>query len=82
MEKSAMNRIQNQIRSINEETRAQETLREAMERQSEKEKSGLYKWVSIGKPRKLRLLCRVDKDGNLAPKEVERIKRVRQTLGI
>lgn len=77
-----MNRIQSQIRSISAETRAQESLREAMERQSKKEKSGLYKWVSVGKARKLRLLCRIDKDGNLTTKEVERIERIKKTLGI
>lgn len=30
----------------------------------------------------LRLLCRIDEKGNLLPKEQERIRKVKQTLGI
>lgn len=77
-----MDRIHNLIREIDKENKSQEALHEAMKRQSKKEKSGSYKWVVIGKLSKLHLLCRVDKDGNLIPKEIERIKRVKQALNI
>ena len=77
-----MDRIHNLIREIDKENKSQEALREAMKRQFKKEKSGSYKWVIIGKQSKLHLLCRVDKEGNLLPKEQERIKRVKQVLNI
>ena len=41
---------------------------------------GLHKWIIIT-PR-LKLLCRIDEQGNLLPKELDRIKKVKQTLGI
>lgn len=44
-----MDRIHNLIREIDKENKSQEALREAMRRQSKKEKSGSYKWVVIGK---------------------------------
>lgn len=77
-----MDRIHDLIREIDKENKSQESLREAMKRQSKKEKSGSYKWVVIGKQSKLHLLCKVDKDGKLIPKELERIKRVKQVLNI
>lgn len=77
-----MNRIQNLVRSISAENKSQEALGKAIERQQKKEKSGMYKWITIGKSSKLHLLCRIDKDGKLTPKEVERIKRIKKTLGI
>lgn len=77
-----MDRIHNLIREIDKEDKSQEALRENMKRQAEKEQSGSYKWVTIGKLSKLHLLCKIDKDGNLLPKEQEKIKRVKQVLNI
>ena len=49
-------------------------------RQIKREHDGLHKWITIT-PR-LKLLCRIDERGNLLPEELDRIKKVKQTLGI
>ena len=57
-----------------------ERLQEAQLRQIKREHDGLHKWITIT-PR-LKLLCRIDEQGNLLQKELDRIKKVKQTLGI
>lgn len=77
-----MNRIQNQISTVKAESETQSALQVAKERQENKEKSGYYRWITIRKRNNLRLLCKCGKKGKLLPQELERIKRVRQTLNI
>lgn len=77
-----MNRIQDQINAAKAETETQKALRETKERQDKKEKSGNYRLITICKRTKLKLLCRVDKNGKLLPQEKLRIKGIKQTLGI
>lgn len=75
-----MDRIQNEISKLRHEQHLHERLQEAQLRQIKREHDGLHKWITIT-PR-LRLLCRTDEQGNLLPKELDRIKKVKQTLGI
>lgn len=75
-----MDRVQNEISKLRHEPHLQERLQEAQLRQNRREHDGLRKWIII-KP-SLRLLCRIDEKGNLLPKELDRIKKVKQTLGI
>lgn len=75
-----MDRIQNEISKLRYEQHMQHKLQEAQLRQKKREHDGLHKWITIS-PR-LQLLCRIDEKGNLLPKELDRIKKVKQTLGI
>lgn len=75
-----MDRIQNEISKLRHEQHLSEKLQAAQLRQIKREHDGLHKWITIT-PR-LRLLCRTDEKGNLLPKEQERIRKVKQTLGI
>jgi hypothetical protein len=75
-----MDRIQNEINKLRHEQHLHKRLQEAQLRQIKREHDGLHKWITI-KPN-LRLLCRIDEKGNLLPKEQERIRKVKQTLGI
>ena len=75
-----MERIQNEINKLRHEQHLSERLQEAQLRQIKREHDGLHKWITI-KPN-LRLLCRIDEKGNLLHKEQERIRKVKQTLGI
>ena len=75
-----MDRIQNEISKLRNEQHLSERLQAAQLRQIKREHDGLHKWITIT-PR-LRLLCRIDEKGNLLPKELDRIKKVKQTLGI
>ena len=77
-----MNRIQNQINAAKAKIDTQNALHHAKIRQSQREKDGLHRWVTIGKRNNLRLLCKCDKDGSLLSQEKERIKRVKKTLNI
>ena len=61
----------------------QRLLHEAQKRNHQIEHDGCHKWVRLSKGgNNLRLLCRIDEKGNLLPKEQERIRKVKQTLGI
>lgn len=75
-----MDRIQNEISKLRHEQHLHERLQEAKLRQIKREHDGLHKWITI-KPN-LSLLCRTDEKGNLLPKELERIKKIKETLGI
>ena len=75
-----MDRIQNEISKLRHEQHLSEKLQAAQIRQIKREHDGLHKWITI-KPN-LRLLCRIDEQGNLLPKELDRIKKVKQNLGI
>lgn len=75
-----MDRIQNEISKLRHEQHLHERLQEAKLRQIKREHDGLHKWIAIT-PR-LKLLCRIDEQGNLLPEELDRIKKVKQTLGI
>ena len=75
-----MDRIQNEISKLRHEQQLSERLQEAQIRQIKREHDGLHKWITTT-PR-LKLLCRIDEQGNLLPKEQERIRKVKQTLGI
>lgn len=75
-----MDRIQNEISKLRHEQNLHEKLQAAQLRQIKREHDGLHKWITI-KPN-LRLLCRIDEQGNLLPKELDRIKKVKQTLSI
>lgn len=75
-----MYRIQNEISKLRHEQNLHEKLQAAQLRQIKREHDGLHKWIIIT-PR-LKLLCRIDEKGNLLHKEQERIRKVKQTLGI
>lgn len=75
-----MDRIQNEISKLRHEQHLENLLKEAQLQQQKREHDGLHRWITIT-PR-LRLLCRTDKQGNLLPKEQERIKKVKQSLDI
>lgn len=75
-----MDRIQNEISKLRHEQHLHERLQETQIRQIKREHDGLHKRITI-KPN-LRLLCRIDEKGNLLPKEQERIRKVKQALGI
>lgn len=75
-----MDRIQNEISKLRHEQHLSERLQEAKLRQIKREHDGFHKWITI-KPN-LSLLCRIDEQDNLLPKELDRIKKVKQTLGI
>lgn len=75
-----MDRIQNEISKLRHEQNLHEKLQAAQLRQIKREHDGLHEWITIT-PR-LKLLCRIDEQGNLLPKELDRIKKVKQTLGI
>lgn len=75
-----MDRIQNEISKLRHEQHLQDKLRAAQLRQFKREHDGLHKWITIT-PR-LRLLCGIDEQGNLLPKKLDRIKNVKQALGI
>lgn len=78
-----MNRIQNEISRIHLDSSTQQKLSEAQKRQHALEHGGLHKYVRIGNGcNNLRLLCRIDEQGNLLPKELDRIRKVKQALGI
>ena len=72
-----MDRIQNEISKLRHEQHLHEKLQAAQLRQIKREHDGLHKWITITP-----LLCRIDEKGNLLPKELDRIKKVKQTLGI
>ena len=75
-----MDRIQNEISKLRHEQHLHERLQEAKLRQIKREHDGLHKWITI--TQRLKLLCQIDEKGNLLPKEQERIRKVKQTLGI
>lgn len=75
-----MDRIQNEISKLRHEQHLSEILQAAQIRQIKREHDGLHKWITIT-PR-LRLLCRIDEKGNLLSKEQDRIRKVKQSLGI
>ena len=75
-----MDRIQNEISKLRHEQHLSEKLQAAQIRQIKREHDGLHKWITI-KPN-LRLLCRIDEKGNLLLKEQDRIRKVKQSLGI
>lgn len=75
-----MDRIQNEISKLRHEQHLHERLQEAKLRQIKREHDDLHKWITIT-PR-LKLLCRIDEQGDLLPEELDRIKKVKQTLGI
>ena len=75
-----MNKAQNDVSKVIKEQHLQDKLKASMALNYQREHDGLHKWVKI-KP-SLSLLCRIDEHGNLLPKELERIKKVKRTLGI
>ena len=75
-----MDRIQNEISKLRHEQHLSEKLQASQIRQIKREHDGLHKWITI--KQNLSLLCRIDEKGNLLPKEQERIRKVKQTLGI
>ena len=75
-----MDRIQNEISKLHHEQHLQEKLQTAQLRQIKREHDGLHRWIAIT-PR-LSLLCRIDESGSPLPKEQDRIKKVKRTLGI
>lgn len=78
-----MNRVQNEVSKVSHEERQQRLLHEAQKRNHQIEHDGCHKWVRLSKGgNNLRLLCRTDEKGNLLPKEQERIRKVKQALGI
>jgi hypothetical protein len=86
-----MNRVQNEVSKVSHEERQQRLLHEAQQRllheaqqrNHQIEHDGCHKWVRLSKGgNNLRLLCRIDEKGNLLPKEQERIRKVKQALGI
>ena len=78
-----MNRVQNEVSKVSHEEHQQRILREAQERNRQREHDGRHKWVCLSKGgSNLRLLCRTDEKGNLLPKELDHIRNVKQTLGI
>lgn len=78
-----MNRVQNEVSKVSHEERQQRLLHEAQKRNHQIEHDGCHKWVRLSKGgNNLKLLCRIDEQGNLLPKELDRIKKVKQTLGI
>lgn len=75
--------IQNELSRVCFDERTLKKITEAQRRQQSKEKSGTHKWVRITKnDTKLRLLCRIDADGNLLPQELQRIEKTKKALGI
>lgn len=78
-----MNRVQNEVSKVSHEERQQHLLHEAQKRNHQIEHDGCHKWVRLSKGgNNLSLLCRIDEQGNLLPEELDRIKKVKQTLGI
>lgn len=75
-----MNRIQNEVSRAKYQQHLENELHEAQLRQIRKEHDGLHKWVVLTPT--LSLLCRVDEKGTLLPKEKQRIKNIKRTLGI
>ncbi len=78
-----MNGIQNEMLRVRHNEQTEQKLREARLRQAALESGGLHKWVSLPYgSSNLRLLCKIDESGNLLPKEIERINKVKKSLGI
>ena len=75
-----MDRIQNEISKLRHEQHLSKKLQAAQLRQIKREHDGLHKWITITP--NLSLLCRIDEKGDLLPKELDRIRKVKQTLGI
>lgn len=75
--------IQNEISRIRSDVHTQHKIEEAMKRQNTLEKDGLRKWLRLTKDStNLHVLCKTDKEGNLLPREEERIRKIKKTLGI
>ncbi len=75
--------VQNEISRIRSDEHARHKVEEAMKRQRALESGGLHKWVRLTNgSSNLHLLCKTDKDGNLLPKEIARINKVKKSLGI
>lgn len=78
-----MNRVQNEISKISHEEQQHRHVKEAMQRNRQLEHDGRHKWVRIGTGvNNLHQLCEVDSQGNLLPKEQERLSKIKKTLGI
>ncbi len=78
-----MNRVQNEVSKVSHEEHQQRLIREAQERNRQREHDGRHKWVCLSKGgSNLKKLCQVDENGNLLPKEEERIRNIKKTLGI
>lgn len=78
-----MNRVQNEVSKVSHEEHQQRLLREAQHRNRQLEHDGRHKWVRLSKgSNNLKQLCQVDENGNLLPQEEERIRKIKQTLGI
>lgn len=77
------NKVQAQVIKAAKEEQQQKLLEEARNRVLQKERDARYKYVQVGYGlTKLKLLCKIDEDGNLLPSEIERINRVKKTLRI
>ena len=78
-----MNRVQNEVSKVSHEEHQQRLIREAQMRNHQLEHDGRHKWVCLSKGgNNLKHLCQVDENGNLLPKEEERIRNIKKTLGI
>lgn len=78
-----MNKVQNEISKITHEEHQHRLVKEAMQRNRQLEHDGHHKWVRIGTGvNNLHQLCEVDSQGNLLPKEQQRLSKIKKTLGI
>lgn len=76
-----MNRVQNEISKISHEEQQHRLVKKAMQHNRQLEHDGRHKWVRIG-VNNLHQLCEVDSQGNLLPKEQQRLNKIKETLGI
>ncbi len=78
-----MNNILNELAKICANELTQQVLETARAQQFDRENDGLHKYVRIGNGNnKLWLLCQTDNNGELLPKELARIRKVKKTLNI
>ena len=78
-----MNKVQNEISKISHEEQQHLLIKKAMQRNRQLEQDGRHKWVRIGtRVNNLHQLCEVDSQGNLLPKEQQRLNKIKETLGI
>lgn len=78
-----MNKVQNEISKISHEEHQHSLTKKAMQHNRQLEQDGRHKWVRIGTGvNNLHQLCEVDSQGNLLPKEQQRLSKIKETLGI
>lgn len=76
-------KIQTEIANAAKERKSLELMEQAMQRVRKKESDNKHRYITIPNGLShLKLLCKVDKEGNILPSERKRISIIKKELGI